>query len=257
MASGKPDLNNRRNFYRILHVQPEAPLEIIKASYRSLMTKLKAHPDLGGDHEAAVLINQAYAVLSNAEKRQQYDESLRLNKRQVRKARAAPGATYDIVDPLRSCAGAADYVDASPSNGFQQCPFCRNPIRTSALRITHCANCASPLVSAIPIASKHVKELFGRRIAPRISKAGALRIYPSWPHPGHGAQLRDLSPTGIGLLTGYAAQVSQLLKLEGSFFNGIARVITVRAAQGTFSIHASFVTAEFMTKAGSFVSLKV
>ena len=66
-------MNNRRNYYRILHVQPEAPLEIIKASYRGLMTKLKAHPDLGGDHDAAVLINQAYAVLSNPEKRRRYD----------------------------------------------------------------------------------------------------------------------------------------------------------------------------------------
>ena len=45
-------MQNRRNLYRILHVQPEAPLEIIKASYRSLMTKLKLHPDLGGDHDA-------------------------------------------------------------------------------------------------------------------------------------------------------------------------------------------------------------
>ena len=73
-------MKNRRNFYRILHVQPEAPLEVIKASYRSLMSKLKAHPDLGGDHEAAVLINQAYAVLSNVEKRRQYDATLRATK---------------------------------------------------------------------------------------------------------------------------------------------------------------------------------
>ena len=70
-------MQNRRNLYRILHVQPEAPLEIIKASYRSLMTKLKLHPDLGGDHEAAVLINQAYAVLGDPERRRRYDDLLR------------------------------------------------------------------------------------------------------------------------------------------------------------------------------------
>jgi DnaJ-class molecular chaperone len=77
-------MNNRRNFYRILHVQPEAPFEIIKASYRSLMTKLKVHPDLGGDHESAVLINQAYAVLSDPKKRKQYDEMLHSRKSQGR-----------------------------------------------------------------------------------------------------------------------------------------------------------------------------
>ena len=43
----------RRNLYRILHVQPEAPPEVIRASYRTLMSTLRAHPDLGGDPAAA------------------------------------------------------------------------------------------------------------------------------------------------------------------------------------------------------------
>jgi hypothetical protein len=38
---------NRRNYYRILHVQPDAPMEVIRASYRTLMQKLRFHPDLG------------------------------------------------------------------------------------------------------------------------------------------------------------------------------------------------------------------
>ena len=42
-------MENRRNYYRILHVQPDAPTEIIKSSYRTLMQKLRMHPDLGGD----------------------------------------------------------------------------------------------------------------------------------------------------------------------------------------------------------------
>ena len=70
-------MKNRRNYYRLLHVQPEAPLEVIKASYRSLMTKLKGHPDLGGDHDAAVLINEAYAALTNPDKRREYDQTLK------------------------------------------------------------------------------------------------------------------------------------------------------------------------------------
>ena len=48
---------NRRNYYRVLHVQPDAPIEVIKASYRALMGPLRHHPDLGGDHETAALIN--------------------------------------------------------------------------------------------------------------------------------------------------------------------------------------------------------
>ena len=55
---------NRGNYYRILHVQAEAPLEAIKASYRTLMGPLRHHPDRGGEHEAA-LLNEVYAVLSD------------------------------------------------------------------------------------------------------------------------------------------------------------------------------------------------
>jgi DnaJ-class molecular chaperone len=68
--------NNQRNLYRILYVQPDAPLEIIRASYRTLMQKLKAHPDLGGDEWNAAVINKAFDVLSDTEKRLAYDAKL-------------------------------------------------------------------------------------------------------------------------------------------------------------------------------------
>ncbi len=69
-------MKNRRNYYRILHVQPDAPVELIKASYRTLMHKMKHHPDLGGDHDTAVLINAAYDTLTDGKKRQAYDAQL-------------------------------------------------------------------------------------------------------------------------------------------------------------------------------------
>lgn len=55
-------MRNRRNYYRILHVQPEAPPEIITAAYRTLMGPLRQHPDRGGSHQAAALLNEAYVV---------------------------------------------------------------------------------------------------------------------------------------------------------------------------------------------------
>lgn len=67
---------NRRNHYRILHVQPDAPLEVIKANYRTLMQKLKLHPDLGGDHWNAACVNAAYAILSDPVRRAAYDREL-------------------------------------------------------------------------------------------------------------------------------------------------------------------------------------
>jgi DnaJ-class molecular chaperone len=62
-------MKNKRNYYRILHVQPDAPQAIIKSSYRTLMHQLKQHPDLGGEHWNAALINEAYAVISDPGKR--------------------------------------------------------------------------------------------------------------------------------------------------------------------------------------------
>ncbi len=35
---------NRRDYYRVLHVQPDAPIEVIEAGYRTLMRTLKRHP---------------------------------------------------------------------------------------------------------------------------------------------------------------------------------------------------------------------
>ncbi len=66
-------MDNRRNYYRILQVQPDAPLEIIRASYRALMRTLKQHPDLGGDNWNASIINESYETLSDFRKRAIYD----------------------------------------------------------------------------------------------------------------------------------------------------------------------------------------
>ncbi len=116
-------MKNRRNYYRLLHVQPEAPLEVIKASYRSLMTQLKGHPDLGGDHDAAVLLNEAYAVLSNPAKRREYDATLKGRRSSPRTERPARPAAR------------------KPPVVFTNCPFCRSP----AGAVRRCRQCASPL----------------------------------------------------------------------------------------------------------------
>ncbi|MGD8958151.1 MAG: J domain-containing protein [Chromatiaceae bacterium] len=69
-------MNNKRNYYRILHVQPDAPVEVIRASYRTLMQRLKQHPDLGGEHWNASLINEAHDVLVDEDRRRVYDRRL-------------------------------------------------------------------------------------------------------------------------------------------------------------------------------------
>jgi curved DNA-binding protein CbpA len=253
-------MNNRRNFYRILHVQPEAPLEIIKASYRSLMTKLRGHPDLGGDHESAVLINQAYAVLSDPQRRRQYDEMIHSPKSQGRTTHEAPVNTTGPTSHRRTGAYyRPTWNDGRPDSytAQQRCLFCGAVIAPTKQANKYCAHCASPLASAKPIPNDRLGELFGRRASPRIAKAGALVIYPSWPHAGYPARLRDLSPSGISMLTEYGVRTGQILKFNSDNLKGIARVVSVRANGANFSVHAAFLTAEFVSKAGVFVTEKV
>ena len=69
-------MQNRRNFYRILQVQPDAPGEVIKNNYRTLLQKLRLHPDLGGDPWNASQINQAYQTLRDPQRRAAYDKQL-------------------------------------------------------------------------------------------------------------------------------------------------------------------------------------
>ncbi len=69
-------MDNRRNLYRILQVQPDASLEVIRNNYRTLLQKLRIHPDLGGDSWNASQINQAYHTLRDPQKRADYDRQL-------------------------------------------------------------------------------------------------------------------------------------------------------------------------------------
>ncbi len=69
-------MKNRRNYYRILQVQPDAPQAVIRASYKALMRELKLHPDLGGDHWNATVLNDAYTTLGNPARRAAYDKKL-------------------------------------------------------------------------------------------------------------------------------------------------------------------------------------
>jgi len=61
----------KKDYYKILGVSPQASQEEIRKAYYRLAHKY--HPDKGGDPEKFKEINEAYQVLSDPEKRKQYD----------------------------------------------------------------------------------------------------------------------------------------------------------------------------------------
>ena len=61
-----------KDYYQILGISKEASTEEIRKAYRKLAHKY--HPDKGGDEKKFKEINEAYQILSNKEKKAQYDE---------------------------------------------------------------------------------------------------------------------------------------------------------------------------------------
>src|SRR5689334_12575167 len=75
-AGNAEQMKNRRNYYRLLQVQPDASVEVIRSSFRAIMRGLKQHPDLGGSHWHAALLNEAYETLIDPNRRADYDQTL-------------------------------------------------------------------------------------------------------------------------------------------------------------------------------------
>ena len=62
---------SKENLYDVLGVSKEASETDIKKAYRKLA--IKHHPDKGGDEETFKKISEAYGILSDKDKKRQYD----------------------------------------------------------------------------------------------------------------------------------------------------------------------------------------
>lgn len=226
---------NRRNYYRVLHVQPEAPAQVITASYRTMMSKLRLHPDLGGDTAGAALINEAYAVLSDPAKRANYDLQFRSPKAGARN---------------RSGAAAAEKSDVPAA-----CPFCRASAPADIHAKARCQRCDSPLAPP-PARPLGKNELFGRRAVPRMSRSDIVTLIAGWQTPVRTAQLRDLSMTGISVITEMKIERQQVIRIIGPYFDVLASVVGCRSDGRRVEVHASLLNAIFTKQKGVVVSVK-
>ncbi len=244
--------SNRRNYYRILHVQPEAPEAVIRASYRTIMQRLRAHPDLGGDHAAAALLNEAYAVLTDPGRRAAYDAALKPRRHPGAGGAAARHETGSAATPRGPTPGPSPTPTPTPAPSA--CAFCGAPDRRAPRADRLCTGCGSPLQPA-----GHTAVEAPGRALPRFERQQPAVIWTHWPQPqGVAAELRDLSPLGLRLVTAAPLTVGQAIKVDSALFRAVVRVTSVRRepAGGCCTAGGAFVTVLFSEPRGGFVSLR-
>ncbi len=251
------NLNNRRNYYRILHIQNDAEPEIIKASYRALSTQLT-----GKDQQ---LLDEAFYVVGNQRRRRQYDTLLRLHthRASIGKLQCAEHLTIqpdsNITTPLSTVAQTSQPTNSQEiavNQAYQSaikyyCKFCKTPYTNGNFMELEqfCRECSSPLSLPADIFANTP-----RRSLPRIQQSENANIYEYWPGNPIQVLLEDLSPTGLNFSLPQSLDISQVIKVDANHFNAVAQIVYCRNDNATNSIGASFLTIEFLRTTGSFLS---
>jgi hypothetical protein len=244
-------MSDQRNFYQILHIQQDAPMEIVHTSYRALMHVLRMHPDLGGDHEKAAQINKAFATLSNPEARSAYDKAL-LNERREKNADPTPLPG----EPATKLLSAA----ASQETAWRSCAFCRKAYKllsTDSPDAT-CEDCQSPLFPAL----RHEGLTTTRRAMDRLPRQMRV-ICAEARRPDFIMELTtvDVSVNGMRLSSSYRLLPGQRLRIQCSFCQAVG-VVTYVAAESAdrpdrWHVGIQFLTLKVTQARGVFLSLQV
>ena len=242
-------MNSVKNYYRLLHVQADAPTEVIRSSYRALMQKLKMHPDLGGDQQAAALVNEAYAVLTDPIARQKYDAAL------------AQTVEQENTNLKPTHKKASDYDDAVDEIVDGVCIFCNtpHPYGRSIPPESFCTNCNSALFPA----TRHALEQSDQRIIQRIKRQWEVTFYTRWPaNRSHTGTTHDVSLNGMQLLTSTELSNKQIIKINSSTLDAVARVVNRRQESygllgKRWRIGLQFITLKFHQTQGAFLKIDV
>jgi hypothetical protein len=249
-------MKNTRDYYAILDIPTGASLPEIKASYRRLMVALRKHPDLGGDHQCAALINEAYEVLSNDERRKEYAQACLL--REAEKARDSAQTAKRQIEGGTNTRKAAESAPATKSpptrTTARHCPLCGVlSIQPLAGPETRCRSCSSPLALP-PTVNQMEFAVGGRRLTLRISKSNSGTIYPPDRPWGLTVKMRDLSLTGMSFYSEIPLEAGQVLRFRDSTLDAVISIVSCRLRDETYSIHARLLTVAFQIKEGVFVS---
>ena len=225
-------MKNRRNYYRILQVQPDAPLEIIKSSYRTLMGKLNQHPDRGGSLWSASTINEAYETLSDPLKRVEYDQTLS----EYPRSKASPGASTEKPGKAHAEPQAC-------------CTFCKAPYPGDGVERSKCPSCGRAF---------HPSE---RRVFSRTQRREKLLYYAPGSSQRSPGIIIDFSPGGMRFTALEKIAPHTTIRIESPSLQATAQVIHCRKSRSqngpSYTIGVKFTRAEFEKARGTFFSATV
>jgi curved DNA-binding protein CbpA len=228
-------MKDQLNYYQILHVAPDAPLEIIRSSYRTLMQKLRMHPDLGGDRDAAARINRAYNTLANPQQRAAYD-------------RSHYGHDFDRMS------AANDPAELPAPAGGAQCVFCGSDnSHREEMRSDRCYCCDSPL----KLSSFSVTEVDGRRTINRLARSHPVQLWTQWPQQPYSAETADISLGGMKLISPRWLANDQVVKIQSPVLAATGRVMRCAEERDAWGVGVQFLSLHFEKVRGSFVAERV
>ena len=271
------------DYYALLHVQADAPMPVIKASYRAMMQKLGHHPDKGGDVSFAQRLNAAVKVLCDPATRAAYDALRTQHISQSSPSQSTSSKSHDGQTRAESWSepgGSPRRPEPEPepepppqrkeqpySNSVStalpanlQCPFCHASYNGTAVvtgdsassyvRPTRCSNCngAKTSISQLPDTSN--AEL--RRVYRHTHETDAS-VWHYWPSDADThSKLADFSPAGCALFSTNAIGVGKIVMIETDLFNAICRVRHSRKESASgYSIGLEFITLDMLATRGA------
>lgn len=250
-------MNPKHDYYEILHVHPDAPREIIKSSYRTLMHRMRMHPDLGGDSSTAAMINEAYGVLMEPDRRASYDQyrmSLAANEsfKESPEERSVQGEGSGFTQSYEAPLSAAFSARFSARLYEGNCKFCFAPysVYSDDREQIFCSQCDSPhlMMGQMQGSGEDRRTIF------RVSKNSPVEFFTQRsPREAMTARTEDVSLTGMRFRTAVVLQPGQIIKVNMQVLSGIVEVTRLLECGSEWDVGSRFLSLHFDGPRGTFI----